>query len=102
MVTPSATVSSKICPDEMDGELLEEDHMNIHMVPGVQDVEGYHWRQTMWIYNFPDGLEGTHTFVSYYWVKCQGLVDFGVIPGPCADPDEMMLYWTQEATIDFE
>lgn len=87
---------------ELDGELLEQNHIHSNMFPAVQDEYGDHWRQSMWIYNFPDGLEGTHTFVSKYWLKCQAFVDFGEIPGPCDDPDELMLYLLVEATIDFE
>ena len=87
---------------ELDGELLKEDYINKRVTPAVQDEWGDHWRQTMWIYNFPDGLEGTHTFVAKYWVECQILVDFGIISGPCADPEELTLYGMYEVIIDFE
>jgi len=87
---------------KLDGELLEQNHIHSNVFPAVQDEYGDHWRQSMWIFNFPDGLEGTHTFLGEYWLECQVFEDFGLVPGPCADPHEWMLYLEAEVTIDFE
>ena len=87
---------------ELDGILLERDFIYIRVTPAVQNEFGVFNRQTLWVFNFPDGLEGSHEFVSKWLVKCQVLVDNGAIPGPCADPDEFILWGSTTVTVNFE
>jgi hypothetical protein len=53
-------------------------------VPGVGRVQA---RQ--WVYNFPEGMTGTHTFTGQWFGACEGLVLSGLAPGPCENPVEL-------------
>jgi hypothetical protein len=37
-----------------------------------------------YVFNFPDGMTGTHVFAGTFLGPCQGVVDSGFAPGPCA------------------
>lgn len=54
-----------------------------------------------WIYNFPDGLTGTHTFTQQHYGPCQRLVDIGWYPGPCDSPVEIVGLGPNSVTITF-
>ena len=56
-----------------------------------------------WIYNFPDGLPaGDYVFRGEWRVTCHVAVDWGVIPGPCDDPGEWVIYYQNEMLGTFE
>ena len=42
-----------------------------------------------WVYNFPAGMTGTHTFTGRWFGPCEGLVLSGFAPGPCENPVEL-------------
>jgi hypothetical protein len=54
-----------------------------------------------YVFNFPDGMTGTHVFGSTFLGPCQGLVDDGFITGPCAHPKDLTSTGTINATITF-
>lgn len=58
-------------------------------------------RNTWWVFNFPTGMTGTHTFTGFWLAPCQYVVDAGVIPGPCADPTEPVEFFSQSLTVEF-
>ena len=41
-----------------------------------------------YVFNFPDGMTGTHVFAGTFLGPCQGLVDSGFATGPCPAPNE--------------
>ena len=41
-----------------------------------------------YVFNFPDGMTGTHVFAGTFLGPCQGLVDGGFATGPCSNPNE--------------
>jgi hypothetical protein len=55
------------------------------------------------VFNFPDGMTGTHVFGTTYLGPCQGLVDNGFVTGPCAHPNDVVptSRGTVYATITF-
>jgi hypothetical protein len=48
-----------------------------------------HIRHRNWVYNFPDGLTGTHTFTGHWFGACTVVVAAGLAPGPCEHPTEI-------------
>jgi hypothetical protein len=54
-----------------------------------------------WVYNFPDGMTGTHTFTGYSIISCQDAVDSEIIPGPCRTPNEKIILPWGELTVTF-
>jgi hypothetical protein len=54
-----------------------------------------------WVFNYPAGLTGTHTFTGYWLAPCQYAVDAGYIPGPCAKANEVVVASTLSHTVTF-
>jgi len=54
-----------------------------------------------WVHNFPEGMTGTHAFTGTWLATCQFLVDQGRIPGPCANPNEIMPYTVKTIYVTF-
>jgi hypothetical protein len=75
---------------EVDGVYEEADFV----VYAVQDgVLGIHW-----VFNYPGGMTGTHTFTGHWIAPCKAFEEWF---GPCANPVEE-LEWSQSATVIFE
>jgi hypothetical protein len=53
------------------------------------------------VYNFPDGMNGIHTFTGYWIMPCQDAVESDIIPGPCRTPNEKTIVTTRELTVTF-
>ena len=51
-----------------------------------------------WVYNFPEGMTGTHTFTGHWIGPCEALVLSGLAPGPCENPVELTT-WGAPLTI---
>ena len=75
---------------EVDGVVVEED-----FILRTADEIGPVWR---WIYNFPDGLSGDHTFDGYWTVQCR------LVHGPlvCEKPGEQVVVIHRTVTTSFE
>ena len=56
-----------------------------------------------YVFNFPEGMTGTHVFGSTFLGPCQQLVDFGFATGPCAHAEDLVPISTGTiyATITF-
>jgi hypothetical protein len=68
---------------EIDGVLRSEDFKMFTADSGDPDIL---WRR--WVFNFPDGMTGTHTFTGHWYAPCRFAVDELGFPGPCATPNE--------------
>jgi hypothetical protein len=55
----------------------------------------------VWVYNFPNGMTGSHSFTGHWTGPCQGLVDMGVIEGPCEKTNAIIESSTRTITVDF-
>lgn len=78
---------------EIDGQLIEPDYIDRFYVPG--DDDPLYQRS---VYNFPDGMTGTHGFSGHWFAPCQWAVDYGLDPGPCDgrfDPVEIKTTWVE-------
>ncbi len=55
----------------------------------------------MWVFNFPDGMTGTHTFTGHWFAPCQYAMDWLGYPGPCPTPNAKVETTTRTLTITF-
>jgi hypothetical protein len=81
---------------EVDGVLTSHDFISQQIVghrPTL--VEKY------FVFNFPAGMTGTHTFIGHWYGRCQEAVDAGLYPGPCESKHALVEYGTFTAVVDF-
>jgi hypothetical protein len=71
---------------DLDGEALVPDGI---LVPGDSG-------QVVWLFNFPDGLTGTHILTGHWWQECQ-FTD----SQSCASPTEMVEVGSQTVSVNF-
>ena len=67
---------------DLDGMRLSEDF--VLEDPGGPRVPGQGSFIQSWVFNFPDGLTGTHVFTGHFFAPCY------VTPGPCDKPNEVV------------
>jgi hypothetical protein len=82
---------------EVDGVVREPDFIERSAEGGAGGAS----HTLVWVYNFPEGLSGTHTFTGHWMGRCQVLVDLGYIPGPCVDPKAYVDHYSADLTVDF-
>ncbi len=82
---------------EVDGQLQAADFVQRSVDTSTTPPQ----HTLLWVHNFPGGMTGEHTFTGYWLATCQYLVDQGIIPGPCDDPDEVMTAATRTASVTF-
>jgi len=56
---------------------------------------------TDYVFNFPDGMTGTHVFRTTYLGPCQGLVDGGYVTGPCDKQNDLSSFGPFFSTVTF-
>lgn len=54
-----------------------------------------------WVHNFPSGMTGTHTFNGYWYGPCNYLVELGLYPGPCPQPNARVLAHSTTVVVTF-
>jgi hypothetical protein len=81
---------------EVDGVLLKEDIKLFAAESGDPDM-----LNRIWVYNFPDGMTGTHTFTGHWFAPCQYAVDSLGYAGPCATPNAKVETNTRTLTVNF-
>jgi hypothetical protein len=54
-----------------------------------------------WVFNFPDGMTGTHTFTGHWLQPCEAAVEFSGFTGPCRDPAQSIEVITRSLTVTF-
>jgi hypothetical protein len=82
---------------EVDNEFVDETFL-IHQV--IQMEDGSKIIITAWVFNFPEGMEGTHTFVGYSYCPCAFALDFGLVD-ECSNLNATIEDSTYEAEITF-
>ena len=57
----------------------------------------------MWVFNFPEGLSGSHNFYMEMYLECSTAVQSGLYQGTCPvnGPPSPVLVWTTGGTISF-
>lgn len=82
---------------EVDGILWKEDIVERSIESGDPN---FHNR--VWVFNFLEGMTGTHTFTGRWLGPCQVLVDDGTLPGPCSSPNDKVEAIFRTLTVTFE
>ncbi len=80
-------------------------------VDGVPQPETFKWfyaesgnpdiLNRIWVYNFPDGMTGTHTFTGHWFAPCQYAVNELGYAGPCPTPNAKVETATRTLTVEF-
>lgn len=81
---------------DVDGTRRSEDFKMFSAVSGDPD-----YLNRIWVYNFPDGMTGTHTFTGHWFAPCQYAVDELGYPGPCATPNAKVETSSQTLIVTF-
>lgn len=69
---------------EVDGDLIDEDYRTrSHLT----------W---LWVFNFPDGMTGTHTFVARWYMPC-----YATGSDSCPDKNAPVLFYETTTNITF-
>lgn len=55
----------------------------------------------VWVFNFPSGMTGTHTFTGRWLGPCQTLVDQGLFTGHCSTPNKKVEAFSRTLTVTF-
>jgi hypothetical protein len=66
---------------EVDNVVRVEDFIERSAISGDPDLLA-----RIWVYNFPNGMTGTHTFRGHWYGPCQNLVNDGFYSGTCSNP----------------
>lgn len=78
---------------QVDGSEVDENYVD-HSKDGNQNYR-------LWVYNFPDGMIGTHTFTGTWYAPCEvAEEDWG--GGPCEKKNEPVIVRVQTITVVFE
>jgi len=81
---------------EVDGMLLREDLKQFLADGGEPDIL---WR--WWVYAFPEGMTGIHTFTGHWFAPCQYAVEELGYTGSCTSPNAKVETATRNLTVYF-
>ena len=79
----------------IDGQLVNEDFVNHFVQKGDPNT-----LVTAWLFVFPDGMQGTHTFEGYWIIPCSMALLQGLTT-TCSSPGAPFLYMYAEAEVTF-
>lgn len=80
---------------DMDGTYLAWDFVDRRASGGGSNPM---WK---WVYNFPAGKTGTHTFTGHWLAPCRLAVEGYGYPGPCPTPFEPVEVLTMSSEVTF-
>ena len=81
---------------EVDGVFVEHDFVQTEIISKKPTTI-----TKKYVFNFPGGMTGTHTFTGHWYGSCQVMVDTGYYPGPCPKPNAQIEFWTETLTVTF-
>ena len=55
----------------------------------------------IWVFNFPEGMQGTHLFTGHWYAPCEYAVNNGLYAGSCANPAAMVEFSTRSREVIF-
>ena len=88
---------------EIDGVVRPADVVQrVVASPPQTDFEcPYAFLAHAFVFNFPNGMTGTHTFTGHWLEACEVAVEFDGWPGPCSDPAQQVNFFTESLTVTF-
>jgi len=81
---------------QVDGVFIKEDFVERSVISGNPDQHNI-----IWVFNFPTGMTGEHTFIGHWFGPCQELVDGGYLSGPCQKPNEKLEAFSRTVIVTF-
>lgn len=75
---------------QVDGTYVREDYVSLAVTSGDPDAI-----IKTWVFNFPDGMSGTHTFVGHWLAPCRATL------GPCQHPNAQVEFLARTLTVTF-
>ncbi len=81
---------------DVDGVLRSEDFKMFSEEIGDPDI-----LTRIWVYNFPNGMTGMHTFTGHWYAPCQYAVVSLGFTGSCATPNEKVETNTRTLVVTF-
>lgn len=55
----------------------------------------------VWVFNFPEGMQGTHVFTGHWYAPCAYAVSNGLYAGSCITPAAVVEYATRSIEVIF-
>ena len=75
---------------QVDGTYVREEYVSLAVTSGNPDA-----LVKTWVFNFPQGMSGTHTFIGHWIGPCQAAA------GPCPQPNAQVEIFTRTLTVTF-
>ena len=82
---------------QVDGEFVDETFVDRYTTIFDDNTV---FISTMWVFNFPDGMEGTHEFSGHWFMPCQTALDAGFVT-ECRKLNTSIEVMSSTATIIF-
>ena len=81
---------------EVDGKILEPTYERISYT--TDPIKGVLY---VAVYNFPDGMDGTHIFTGHWMINCKDAVENFGYDGECKNPAELVDIFVKDVTVEF-
>ena len=81
---------------DLDGVTVPNFYRDFSTISGDPDI-----LNRIWVYTFPVGLSGEHTFTGHWYAPCQYALDELGYEGICANPNQQVETTTRILTIHF-
>ena len=82
---------------EVDGKFVEETFVDRYTTTFDDNTV---FISLVWVFNFPDGMKGEHTFAGHWFMPCQSALDAGLVT-ECQKPNASVEVMSSAATIAF-
>jgi hypothetical protein len=82
---------------EIDGVLQEADFV----IRSVDHSWDPWFLERSWVFNYPDGMEGSHAFTGHSIMPCQWAVDHNYYFGSCSSSNARVRTMTKSLTVHF-
>ena len=82
----------------VDGVETREDYVDKFF---TEDATFGTLQNRFWVFNFPDGMTGTHNFSARWSGPCQPAVDSGLIAGRCEHPNDIVTLLARVVSVSF-
>ena len=86
---------------EVDGVPRAPDLIIRDAIPPRETGLPYPGLRTGFLFNFPDGMTGTHTFTGHWYEACATAVALDGYPDPCMTPSEQVEVLTRSLAVTF-
>jgi hypothetical protein len=100
-VLPPFTVGKDLFALEVDGVPRAPDFIIRDAIPPPATGFPYPGVRAGFLFNFQDGMTGTHTFTGHWYEACATAVALDGYADPCRTPSEQVEFMTRSLTVTF-